>query len=95
MRREADVDAVDRALADLANETRSLAPVLIVGAPLRWRGALYNCAVALQGGRVLAVGATGRDLRAARDAAYAAVDRIVWPEGFCRRDIGWRALGRA
>jgi len=52
---DALLDAVDRALADLANETRSLAPVLIVGAPLRWRGALYNCAVALQGGRVLAV----------------------------------------
>jgi NAD+ synthase (glutamine-hydrolysing) len=52
---DALLDAVDRALADLANETRSLAPVLIVGAPLRWRGAVYNCAVALQGGRVLAV----------------------------------------
>ena len=32
-------------------------------------------------------------LRAARDAAYAAVDALDWPEGFCRRDIGWRALG--
>jgi phosphoribosylamine---glycine ligase len=45
------------------------------------------------GGRVLAVCATGADLRAARDAAYRAVDAIDWPEGFCRRDIGWRALG--
>ena len=27
-----------------------------------------------------------------RDAAYEMVDRIDWPEGFCRRDIGWRAL---
>jgi phosphoribosylamine--glycine ligase len=44
------------------------------------------------GGRVLTVCATGADLRAARAAAYAAVDRIDWPEGFCRRDIGWRAL---
>jgi phosphoribosylamine--glycine ligase len=45
------------------------------------------------GGRVLTVCATGADLRAARDAAYAAVRLIDWPEGFCRRDIGWRALG--
>jgi len=44
------------------------------------------------GGRVLAVGGTGPTLRAARDAAYAAVDAIDWPGGFCRRDIGWRAL---
>jgi len=44
------------------------------------------------GGRVLAVCGTGADLRAAKDAAYEAVDRIDWPDGFCRRDIGWRAL---
>ncbi|MBY0338730.1 MAG: phosphoribosylamine--glycine ligase [Acetobacteraceae bacterium] len=44
------------------------------------------------GGRVLGIGATGRTLRDARDAAYAAVDLIEWPEGFCRRDIGHRAL---
>ncbi|HZB89963.1 MAG TPA: phosphoribosylamine--glycine ligase [Stellaceae bacterium] len=46
------------------------------------------------GGRVLNVVALGIDLAAARDKAYAAVDRIRWPGGFCRRDIGWRALGR-
>jgi phosphoribosylamine--glycine ligase len=45
------------------------------------------------GGRVLGIGATGKTLAAAREAAYAAVDAIDWPEGFCRRDIGWRALG--
>ena len=45
------------------------------------------------GGRVLNICATGATLRAARDAAYAAVDAIDWPGGFCRRDIGWRALG--
>jgi phosphoribosylamine--glycine ligase len=45
------------------------------------------------GGRVLNVCATGPDLRAARDAAYAAIRLIDWPEGFCRHDIGWRALG--
>jgi phosphoribosylamine---glycine ligase len=44
------------------------------------------------GGRVLNVCATGTDIRAARDAAYAAVRLIDWPEGFCRHDIGWRAL---
>jgi len=40
------------------------------------------------GGRVLGVTALGGDLAIARDRAYAAVDRIDWPEGFCRRDIG-------
>ena len=45
------------------------------------------------GGRVLGVTATGADLAAARDRAYAAVDKIDWPEGFCRRDIGMRGIG--
>ena len=44
------------------------------------------------GGRVLGVAARGATIREARDRAYAAVDKIEWPEGFCRRDIGWRAL---
>ncbi len=44
------------------------------------------------GGRVLTVCATGATLAEARDAAYAGVATIDWPEGFCRRDIGWRAL---
>ena len=35
----------------------------------------------------------GADAAQARERAYAAIDRIDWPEGFCRRDIGWRALG--
>ena len=39
------------------------------------------------GGRVLNVTATGPDLPTARARAYAAVDAIDWPEGFCRRDI--------
>jgi phosphoribosylamine--glycine ligase len=46
------------------------------------------------GGRVLNVVALGASVKAARDRAYAVVDRIDWPEGFCRRDIGWRALSR-
>ena len=44
------------------------------------------------GGRVLTVCATGATLEAARNAAYAGVRAIDWPEGFCRHDIGWRAL---
>jgi phosphoribosylamine---glycine ligase len=44
------------------------------------------------GGRVLNVTARGSTLREAHDAAYAMVDRVDWPGGFCRRDIGWRAL---
>jgi len=43
-----------------------------------------------EGGRVLGVTALGCDLGVARERAYAAVDRIDWPEGFCRRDIGRR-----
>ncbi|HWJ89181.1 MAG TPA: phosphoribosylamine--glycine ligase [Pelagibacterium sp.] len=44
------------------------------------------------GGRVLNVTAIGDTVEEARQRAYAAVDAIDWPEGFCRRDIGWRAL---
>jgi phosphoribosylamine---glycine ligase len=46
------------------------------------------------GGRVLGVTARGNDIGAARAHAYAAIDTIDWNEGFCRRDIGWRALKR-
>src|SRR5215472_6338894 len=49
--------------------------------------------VLADGGRVLGVTALGEQLATARDRAYAAVDRIDWREGFCRRDIGRRALG--
>ncbi len=44
------------------------------------------------GGRVLNVTARGATLTEARDRAYAMVDGVDWPDGFCRRDIGWRAL---
>ena len=47
------------------------------------------------GGRVLGVTALGTSVAEAQRKAYAAVDRIRWPGGFCRRDIGWRAIGRA
>ncbi|ADZ71842.1 Phosphoribosylamine-glycine ligase PurD [Polymorphum gilvum SL003B-26A1] len=46
------------------------------------------------GGRVLNVTALGRTVAEARARAYAAVERIDWPEGFCRTDIGWRAIAR-
>jgi len=49
-------------------------------------------ALVATGGRVLGIGATGRSLREARDAAYAAVDAVDWPEGYWRRDIAHRAL---
>jgi len=45
------------------------------------------------GGRVLNVCARGPSLALARERAYAAIDRITWPDGFFRHDIGWRALG--
>jgi phosphoribosylamine--glycine ligase len=46
------------------------------------------------GGRVLAVTARGRSLGEARERAYRAVDLIDFPDGFHRRDIGWRELER-
>jgi phosphoribosylamine--glycine ligase len=46
------------------------------------------------GGRVLNICATGKTVTEAQRRAYEAVDRIRWPEGFCRRDIGWQAVAR-
>jgi phosphoribosylamine--glycine ligase len=46
------------------------------------------------GGRVLNVAALGKTVAQAQERAYAAIDRIRWPEGFCRRDIGFRAVER-
>ena len=46
------------------------------------------------GGRVLGVTACGKTVKAAQRAAYAAVDAIDFPSGFCRRDIGWREIER-
>ena len=48
--------------------------------------------VLANGGRVLNVTARGASLSEAKERAYAMVDAIDWPDGFCRRDIGWRAL---
>jgi phosphoribosylamine--glycine ligase len=46
------------------------------------------------GGRVLNVCGSGKTVAEAQQRAYEAVDRIQWPEGFCRRDIGWQAVER-
>ena len=46
------------------------------------------------GGRVLTVTATGASVAEAQARAYAAVDCITFPDGFCRRDIGWREIER-
>jgi phosphoribosylamine--glycine ligase len=46
------------------------------------------------GGRVLNICALGKTVGEAQARAYAAIDRIRWPEGFCRRDIGSRAIER-
>jgi len=50
--------------------------------------------IVASGGRVLNVSALGRTVGVAQSRAYAAVDKIRWPEGFCRRDIGWQAIRR-
>ncbi|MFT4253136.1 MAG: NAD(+) synthase [Caulobacter sp.] len=49
------LDATEAAIADLADESKALSPLFVVGAPLRDGGRLYNTAVAIQGGRVLGV----------------------------------------
>src|SRR5438876_11261697 len=50
--------------------------------------------IVANGGRVLNVCAHGTTVAEAQARAYAAVDRIRWPDGFCRRDIGYRAAER-
>ena len=53
-----------------------------------------NGKILANGGRVLGVTALGSDVKAAQKKAYSAVDSIDWKQGFCRRDIGWRAINR-
>jgi phosphoribosylamine--glycine ligase len=73
-----------RGLEELPEDSRHM--VFHAGTASRDGGVIAS------GGRVLNVTARGDTLEQARDAAYAMVDRIDWPGGFCRRDIGWRAL---
>ena len=56
--------------------------------------AINGGALVANGGRVLNVTATGATVGEAQSRAYAAVDKIDWPDGFCRRDIGWQAVAR-
>ncbi|MDV6227717.1 phosphoribosylamine--glycine ligase [Nitratireductor aquimarinus] len=56
--------------------------------------ALKDGILVANGGRVLNVTALGASVTEAQQNAYRAVDLIDWPEGFCRRDIGWRAVER-
>ena len=56
--------------------------------------ALTDGALVANGGRVLAVTATGASVTEAQSRAYAAVDAVSFPSGFCRRDIGWREVAR-
>jgi phosphoribosylamine---glycine ligase len=56
--------------------------------------ALQGGEIVAAGGRVLNVTATGSTVREAQERAYAGVDEIDWPEGFCRTDIGWREIAR-
>ncbi len=53
-----------------------------------------GAAIRAVGGRVLGVTASGDSVAEAQTKAYAAVNSIDWPEGFCRKDIGWRAVAR-
>ncbi len=55
---------------------------------------LKDGALVADGGRVLNIAARGKSVAEAQALAYEAVDRIDWPGGFCRRDIGWRAIER-
>jgi phosphoribosylamine--glycine ligase len=55
---------------------------------------LSNDTLVAAGGRVLAVTARGDSVAAAQGAAYRAVDALDFPNGFCRRDIGWREVAR-
>lgn len=57
--------------------------------------ALQNGEIVAVGGRVLGVTALGKDVKEAQTRAYEAVDKIDWKEGFCRRDIAWRAFNRS
>ncbi|HUO54188.1 MAG TPA: phosphoribosylglycinamide synthetase C domain-containing protein, partial [Rhodoblastus sp.] len=55
---------------------------------------LENGALIANGGRVLNVVALADNVAEAQALAYRGVDAIDFPDGFCRRDIGWRAIGR-
>ncbi len=77
-------DVIEGAEADFGPDVT----IFHAGTARRADGALISA-----GGRVLNVCARAPTLAAARDRAYQALDQIHLPDGFCRRDIGWRVLG--
>jgi phosphoribosylamine--glycine ligase len=80
---------------DTGTEIHGLEAAAATGATVFHAGtAADGDRVLATGGRVLNVTAGGGDITSAQANAYAAVDAIDWPEGFCRRDIGWRAVAR-
>ncbi|GAB2272815.1 Phosphoribosylamine--glycine ligase, chloroplastic [Dionaea muscipula] len=79
--------SVVRNIEDAENVASSSVKVFHAGTALNSDGNFVAV-----GGRVLGVTAKGNDLQEARDLAYLAVEKIDWPAGFYRRDIGWRAL---
>ena len=56
--------------------------------------AMQDGALVATGGRVLNVTAVATDVEAAQKQAYSTLDKVRWDNGFCRRDIGWQAIGR-
>ncbi|MEL6516149.1 MAG: phosphoribosylamine--glycine ligase [Pseudomonadota bacterium] len=74
-------------IAGLGDVTEDSAHMVFHAGTARLEGSVTSA-----GGRVLNVTARGDSLQEARDRAYAMVDQIAFPAGFCRRDIGWRAL---
>ena len=76
-------------------EIRGLDDAAATGATVFHAGtAAEDARILATGGRVLNVTARGANITDAQANAYAAVDAIDWPDGFCRRDIGWRAVAR-
>ncbi len=76
-------------------EVGGLAEAEAAGAKIFHAGtAMSDGRLVASGGRVLNVTARAGSVTGARDLAYRAVDRIRFETGFCRRDIGWRELGR-
>lgn len=72
-----------------------------IGEAERYGAKIFHAGTALKdgqlvanGGRVLNVTALGGTVTQAQAAAYAAIDRLSFPTGFCRRDIGWREVAR-
>ena len=53
-----------------------------------------NSKILANGGRVLGITATGKNIQKAQKVAYSALERIDWKQGFYRKDIGWRAIER-